>query len=103
MKETETNTSNQASSLEDLIAEVQQGNGEDHSEPNLRLGSDKEIKIDVLSLPPRSEVHTTKKRTHIRMSRPMKRLIFMIIVLILLISGSLYYFGEELIDLFTSS
>ncbi len=101
MKERETDPSNQASSLEQLIAEVQQGEDSvDHSEANLRLGANKEIQIDVLSLPPRSEVHTAKKRTHIRMSRPMKRFIFIVIVLLLLISGSIYYFGEELVDMF---
>lgn len=104
MKEKETDPSNQASSLEELIAEVEQEEiKQDHEdkETSLRLGSDKEIKIDVLSLPPRSEIHISNKRTRIRISNPMKRFIFMIVLLVILIVGSMFYFREDLLELFT--
>lgn len=96
------NTSNQASNLEKLISEVQQVEPKEYTEANLRINEDKEIKIDVLSLPSRSEVHQTNKRTRIRLSKPMRRFIFVLLLMILLVGGSIYFFYHELIEMFTS-
>ncbi|HLR15879.1 MAG TPA: hypothetical protein VK144_08625 [Bacillota bacterium] len=90
---------NQASSLEKLISEVQQGEKDEYTEADLRVGSDQEIKVDILALPPRSEVHQTNKRTHVRLSKPLKRLLFILILIIFVIGGSIYFFGQELLEL----
>lgn len=95
----EKGASNQASSLEKLISEVQQGEKEEYTEADLRLGNDHEIKVDVLALPPRSEVHQTNKRTHLRLSKPLKRLLFVLIFIFIVIGGSIYFFGQDLLDL----
>lgn len=88
------------SNLEKLISEVQQVEKHEYTEADLRVGKDREIKMDVLTLPPRSEVHQTDKRTRIRLSKPLKRFIFVLILILALIGGAIYFFGYELIDIF---
>lgn len=95
----EKDSTNQASNLEKLISEVQQGDAKEYTDSDLRVDDNQEIKMDVLSLPPRSEVHQTNKRTRIRLSKPLKRFIFVLFLIIIIISGSMYFFGNELIDI----
>lgn len=95
----EKDSTNQASNLEKLISEVQQGEAKEYTDSDLRVDDNQEIKMDVLSLPPRSEVHQTNKRTRIRLSKPLKRFIFVLFLIIIIISGSMYFFGNELIDI----
>jgi len=95
----EKDSTNQASNLEKLISEVQQGETKEYTDSDLRVDDNQEIKMDVLSLPPRSEVHQTNKRTRIRLSKPLKRFIFVLFLIIIIISGSMYFFGNELIDI----
>lgn len=95
----EKNAPNQASNLEKLISEVQQVEKKEYSEEDLRVGDDREIKMDVLSLPPRSEVHQVNKRARLRISKPLRRFIFVLILIVALIGGSVYFFGKELVGI----
>lgn len=52
--------------------------------------------IDILNLPPRKEVHSTKKsKTHFKISRPMLRLILISVVIIVIIAGVVYLMETE--------
>ncbi len=95
----EKDSTNQASNLEKLISEVQQGETKEYTDSDLRVDGNQEIKMDVLSLPPRSEVHQTNKRTRLRLSKPLKQFIFVLLLILIIISGSIYFFGSELIDI----
>lgn len=57
-------------------------------------------KIDVLNLPPRTEVHGKQKtRTHVKFSKPLLRLLIVIIILLGIIIGAYFIWGEELLTL----
>lgn len=77
--------------LQELISEVQQGGeGNPPLEQRDRDPGDSEqrSKIDILDLPPRREVHSHKQgRTHVKFSRPLLRLLLVIIILLGIISG----------------
>jgi len=59
-------------------------------------------KIDVLNLPPRKEVHSNQSRTRLSISRPFLRFLSVILLIIIIIFGAYYIWGEELIDLLKS-
>ncbi|GAB3052689.1 hypothetical protein [Virgibacillus ainsalahensis] len=56
----------------------------------------KEFKeIDVLNLPPRKEIHSTKKkRTHFKINFPLVRFLVVIIILLCVITG-VYFVWED--------
>ena len=56
-------------------------------------------KIDVLNLPPRKEVHSNHGRTRLTISRPFLRLLIVVLLMIAVIFGAYYIWGEELINL----
>lgn len=97
----EENEGNQADELKRLFDEVKQ-NEEKRQDELETLVDEKsqEPRIDVLNLPPRSEVHQASKfRTRIKVD---KSLIRFVVVVLLFISGigSVYYFWtEEIIDI----
>src|SRR5690625_6994309 len=56
-------------------------------------------KIDVLNLPPRKEVHSNHGRTRIKISGQFLRLLTVILLMIVVIFGAYYTWGEEVINL----
>ncbi|GAA0599696.1 hypothetical protein GCM10009001_15020 [Virgibacillus siamensis] len=60
-----------------------------------------ERQIDVLNLPPRTEVHSGKKdHARIKINHAMLRFIFVIIILVLVLGGSFFLWGEEILKVF---
>lgn len=100
------NQEDQATQLKKLFNELQQNedNVEEYEQNEDILINNKvdetedELKIDVLNLPPRKEVHSANRvRTKLKLGRPMIRLIFVFTVLVIVIASAYYFFGEELI------
>jgi len=91
---------NQAEKLQQLFAEVTNqpaSNHENETEKDVDF-----IEVDVLNLPPRSEVHGKPKRKYyIRLKSPIMR--FMTILLFLLVVISVIYFlaGEQIFLFFS--
>ena len=53
--------------------------------------------MDILNLPPRKVVHSQKKnRTHLKLSKPLIRLVIVIIILLTVI-GLLFFYGDIVI------
>jgi len=88
---------NQAEKLKQLFAEVtnQPPSEEDKAPTDF-------IEVDVLKLPPRSEVHQKSKlKFHIRLTSPFARFV-LVFLLILIIIGVIYYkAGNEIILFFS--
>lgn len=82
MNKNDTNEKNdQTDHLKQLFNEV----NSNHANP-LKASKDEEIKIDILNLPPRNEVHKNNKNgMRMTISKPFLRLSFVITVLIVLI------------------
>lgn len=96
----------QATELKRLVEEVQ--NKESERKPSEPKKSGQKIRqerdIDILNLPPRTDVHSSKKnRTRIKINSAMLRLIFVIIVIIFALGGSFYLWGEEILKMFNST
>lgn len=87
------NQENQEEALRFLLDEVQQGEKDqvatiDETEAHKR-------EVDVLNLPPRKEVHSkNKQRTHIKMSKPLLRFLFVFILLLGVLIGVYFVWGE---------
>lgn len=91
---------NQAIKLQQLFAEVtnQEAMNEIEGEHPEEF-----VEVDVLQLPPRSEVHNKSKWSmQIKPSSPLVRFIF-VIILMLAVIGVLYYVIGEKVILFFSS
>lgn len=94
------NKSNENIELQKMLHEVEQGGGKPP-----RIGKipderqDLNRQIDILNLPPRNEVHKQKKRTKISVSAALARFLFVILIFLVLIIGSYYLWGDELIFL----
>lgn len=75
--------------LQKLISEVQQDENREQQQHNLKQDEQEQRqKIDILDLPPRKETHSTNKgRTHVKFSKPMLRLLLVIIILLSIIAG----------------
>ncbi|PAV29522.1 hypothetical protein CIL05_11700 [Virgibacillus profundi] len=100
---------NQATELRKLLDEVQQGEKEVQEQQITEAEAESEAEmeqvrdIDILNLPPRKEVHGKMlKRTHIKISIPLLRLLFVIILLLGIGVGAYYFYGEEMIDMFSN-
>jgi|SRR5690625_753698 len=91
---------NQAEKLQQLFAEVtnqpnNNKNREEDKEENANL-----IEVDVLNLPPRSEVHQQPKRKlYIRFKSPLTRLLIILLLLFVTIGIIYYIAGEQIIML----
>lgn len=55
--------------------------------------------IDVLNLPPRKEVHTKNKRPKIKLSRPLLRFLFTVIIVIAGLGTAIYVWQDEITTL----
>lgn len=92
---------NQAIKLQQLFQEV--NNNEENGKDKTDLHSESEfVEIDVLQLPPRSEVHRKSKwRIRLNLRSPIIRFIVVLLV-IFGILGLLYYvIGERVVIFFT--
>lgn len=89
----------QAIKLQQLFQEV---NNQQSNEKKPKITEEELIEVDVLNLPPRSEVHQkTALRFEMNVHRPFWRFVFVIILLAVIISVVYYMFGEQIILLFT--
>jgi len=87
----------QASELRKLINEVEVPDTE-----KARKKEKNEREIDILNLPPRKDVHHSKKsKTRMKLNSPVLRLIFVILLMIVVIAGTIYLFVNDGLE-FTS-
>ncbi|WP_099158390.1 hypothetical protein [Virgibacillus ndiopensis] len=94
----------QASELRKLVNEVQQEELVESTETN-DFTEENEIKteetreVDILNLPPRKEVHSKNNtRAHVKMSKPFMRLVLVIVIILAVLFGLYYVWGEELLN-----
>ncbi|MGM8365319.1 hypothetical protein ACLIBG_07520 [Virgibacillus sp. W0181] len=102
------NEDHQAAKLQQLFAEINhEGTKDEPNEPE-NNGSNKDDdaqdmidKVDILNLPPRSEIHGSKnKNTRIKFKMPFIRIVAVIILLII-VSGLAYYMYLNELLIFT--
>lgn len=101
MSERTNENNDQAEQLKQIFDELQQ-----NAVKSDELSNDEQYeedytipKIDVLNLPPRKEVHSNHGRARLSISRPFLRFLFVILLIVLVIFGAYYIWGEELIIL----
>src|SRR5690625_2069371 len=102
MSEKTNEQNDQAEQLKQIFDELQQNAIEsgELSNDNQSIDDDSIPKIDVLNLPPRKEVHSNNdSRTRLSISRPFLRFLSVIILIIVIILGAYFMWGEELIVL----
>lgn len=91
----------QATQLKKLFEEVQQVDNE--TQPITEKVQDDsffEREMDVLNLPPRKEVHSRNpSRAKLKLNAPFIRFIFVVIILIGVVSGAYFVWGEDLITI----
>lgn len=89
----------QAAKLQQLFSEVNNQQVEVKKE---KVTEEHLIEVDVLNLPPRSEVHqSTSMSLRLDINRPLWRFITVVIVLIIIASLVYFIFGENMIEFFT--
>lgn len=98
---------NQAAELEKLFSEItehEQADAQADEQTNIAENKEApEFEIDILNLPPRSEVHlSNSKRLKITLNRPLIRFLFVIIFIIGIAIGTFYIIGIERLFFFTS-
>lgn len=85
----------QANELRTLFQDIEEGNENDEE-----LFADQIInEIDVLNLPPRKEVHTKNKRTKIKLSKPLLRFLFTVIIVLAGLGTAIYVWQDEITTL----
>lgn len=90
------NEQNQAAKLQQLFTEVMENERSENRNEKIDEHVD-EFEIDVLNLPPRSEVHISKsKKIKMTFNRPLIRFIFVIIFIICIVFGIYFYNGFDL-------
>lgn len=60
---------------------------------------EKEQEIDVLNLPPRKEVHGQQNSTTLKVSRPLLRFLFVVVLLLIILAGAFVAWGNEWLPL----
>ena len=91
---------NQAEKLQQLFREVNNPETADHKYKE--ESTPEFVEVDVLQLPPRSEVHQTAKwSTHINLRSPWVRFSFIVIVLLVILLVVYFFIGEKIIIFFT--
>lgn len=97
----QSNHNQQATNLQELFNEVQQG---EIRQSELNEKQQPLQKVDILNLPPRKEVHgNAKKRTNLKVSKPFIRLFFVIIILLIIGFGTYYFWGNDLITIINNN
>src|SRR5690625_2427384 len=94
-------SNDQTVQLKEIFDEVQQsGSDQTNGRNNIVNDTDPIVKVDVLNLPPRKEVHNNhKRRTRVKIGQPFIRFFVVIILFIIAIAGAYYLWGEELINI----
>lgn len=102
MSERPNEHSDQAEQLKQIFDELQQNKSksEESRREEQHTNDDSIPKIDVLNLPPRREVHgNSNVRTRLGISRPFLRFLSVIVLIVAIILGAYFMWGEELIVL----
>lgn len=87
------NKDDQVTDLRKLIDEVQQSESIQEKHESLLAEESNQIrKIDILNLPPRKEIHSKqqKKLIRIKLSKPLLRLLMVMIILLAVIIGAYF-------------
>ncbi|RKQ37688.1 hypothetical protein [Oceanobacillus halophilus] len=92
----EEDQANELRSLFDEITEEKHGREKEVFSEERR---NEKREIDILELPPRKEVHISRGRARLKISRPFIRFILVVIVLLAIIFGAYYYWGDEVFQL----
>ncbi len=91
---------NQAEKLQQLFAEVTNQPIDNHENKEEEIDNDF-IEVDVLNLPPRSEVHKkAKQKLDIRLGSPFIRLLSVLILLMIVIILIYFIAGEQILHFF---
>lgn len=92
---------NQAEQLQKIFDELQQNTVESEEISNEPAVDDDSMpKIDVLNLPPRKEVHSNENvRIRFSISRPFLRFLTVIILIVAIIFGAYFIWGDDLINI----
>lgn len=85
----------QANELRTLFQDIEEGNENDEESFADQIINE----IDVLNLPPRKEVHTKSKRTKIKLSKPLLRFLFTVIIVIAGLGTAIYVWQDEITTL----
>lgn len=93
---------NQAKKLQQLFAEVNnQGNMEETEEPKSKSAPEF-VEVDVLQLPPRSEIHQSSKWSiHVNIKSPGIRFSIIVCVLLAILCILYFFIGDNIIIFFT--
>lgn len=100
------NRGNQADKLMELFQEVANHNSDDFDEPSFEheekeRTNEEYVELDILNLPPRREVHSNKKSKYsFSLTRPIVRLTFIIILLIVVFVLFYLYNRDEILSFF---
>ncbi|MGJ9456844.1 hypothetical protein [Oceanobacillus sp. CF4.6] len=101
MKINSDESKDQANDLRSLIQEVE---NEHEKNPDESLVSNEHTEekrgVDILNLPSRKEIHSVNQRTRFKISKPLFRLLLVILLLIIIFIGASYFLGDELMALF---
>jgi hypothetical protein len=97
MEENKRKIDDQAKELRSILNELH-SQSDDNSDERIEVEHEDEQKeINVLDLPPRKEVHGQKKRrAHVKLSKPLIRLV-VVAVLLIIILIMLLYFGDGIV------
>lgn len=84
---------NQARKLQELFAEVANNPEIKDNEP---IEKEEFVEMDILNLPPRSEVHSSSKRKlKLNIKKPFARFVFVMIILIAIITMMYFAIGDQ--------
>src|SRR5690625_3015274 len=99
----ESNNKEQDMDLQKLVNEVQRKKRGEIEQEAPQDDPEQIRRIDILNLPPRTEIHSKyKKRTHVKFSRPLLRLLMVIIVLAGVFIGAYFIWREGLLTLISN-
>jgi len=94
-----TNKNNQAEQLEHLVNELEAMSDKEKTSQKPFSGSEHVRKVDILNLPPRKEVHQKKGWIKVKFSRPFVRFLLVCVLFIMIIFGTYYYWGDDILDI----
>ncbi|SHF57544.1 hypothetical protein [Ornithinibacillus halophilus] len=86
----------QAEQLRALLSEVEENNQNESllTEDDYKEESYPTREVDILNLPPRSEIHTQKNgRVNLKLSRPFMRMVFVSLILLFVLIFAVYNWG----------
>jgi len=85
----------QADHLQQLFQEIRQHEMQSVDESDQQMLDEPTEQINVLNLPPRKDVHREhKKRTKLKLSQPIKRLLLVIFILALVSCMKFFWLGN---------